>query len=148
MSSKPAVKPKPKPQPKPRQHLPSSESLVGKSQGVNEQTVNHDLISTSNDAGPSARQGDIRHDIPHDIPHDSPHDIPRNNRRVSTGESLNVDSKGNVVSFDVREDEEQLEKLDQMIELLVAAGYFRARIKGLSSFDKVCISFHAVIYIH
>jgi hypothetical protein len=51
---------------------------------------------------------------------------------------LNLDSKGKVLTFDIREDEEQLEKLDQIIELLVAAGYFRARIKGLSSFDKVC----------
>lgn len=28
-------------------------------------------------------------------------------------------------------------KLQEIIDLLVAAGYFRARIKGLSSFDKV-----------
>lgn len=39
--------------------------------------------------------------------------------------------------FDVREDEEQNVKLLQTIELLLAAGYFRARIKGLSPFDKV-----------
>ena len=39
--------------------------------------------------------------------------------------------------YDVREDPEQIEKLNEIIELLVAAGYFRARIKGLSSFDKV-----------
>ena len=50
---------------------------------------------------------------------------------------LNLDSKGKILTFDIREDEEQLEKLDEMIELLVAAGYFRARIKGLSAFDKV-----------
>ena len=50
---------------------------------------------------------------------------------------LNLDSKGKLSTFDIREDEEQLEKLDEMIELLVAAGYFRARIKGLSAFDKV-----------
>jgi len=37
----------------------------------------------------------------------------------------------------VREDEEQKIKLQEIIDLLVAAGYFRARIKGLSSFDKV-----------
>lgn len=30
-------------------------------------------------------------------------------------------------------------KLTQTIELLLAAGYFRARIKGLSGFDKACI---------
>ncbi|XP_044254005.1 coiled-coil domain-containing protein 93 [Tribolium madens] len=39
--------------------------------------------------------------------------------------------------FDVREDEEQSVKLQEIIDLLVAAGYFRARIKGLSPFDKV-----------
>jgi hypothetical protein len=42
-----------------------------------------------------------------------------------------------IVQFDVREDEEQGVKLNQIIDLLLAAGYFRARIKGLSSFDKV-----------
>ncbi|XP_068120896.1 coiled-coil domain-containing protein 93, partial [Hyperolius riggenbachi] len=36
-----------------------------------------------------------------------------------------------------REDEEQNVKLLEILELLVAAGYFRARIKGLSPFDKV-----------
>ncbi|KAM9302474.1 coiled-coil domain-containing protein 93 [Gastrophryne carolinensis] len=36
-----------------------------------------------------------------------------------------------------REDEEQGVKLAEILELLVAAGYFRARIKGLSPFDKV-----------
>uniref|UniRef100_A0A8D0C6J6 Coiled-coil domain-containing protein 93 n=1 Tax=Salvator merianae TaxID=96440 RepID=A0A8D0C6J6_SALMN len=36
-----------------------------------------------------------------------------------------------------REDEEQNIKLSEILELLVAAGYFRARIKGLSPFDKV-----------
>ncbi|KAG7204854.1 hypothetical protein KM043_005254 [Ampulex compressa] len=38
---------------------------------------------------------------------------------------------------DVREDEEQIKKFQDIIDLLVAAGYFRARIKGLSNFDKV-----------
>ncbi|XP_046410309.1 coiled-coil domain-containing protein 93 isoform X2 [Neodiprion fabricii] len=38
---------------------------------------------------------------------------------------------------DVREDEEQAVKFQEIIDLLVAAGYFRARIKGLTSFDKV-----------
>ncbi|KAL6438229.1 hypothetical protein ACFW04_004435 [Cataglyphis niger] len=38
---------------------------------------------------------------------------------------------------DVREDEEQTTKFQEIIDLLVAAGYFRARIKGLSNFDKV-----------
>jgi hypothetical protein len=39
--------------------------------------------------------------------------------------------------FEVREDEEQGVKLSQIIELLLAAGYFRVRIKALSPFDKV-----------
>ena len=47
------------------------------------------------------------------------------------------DQDGNKIDFDVREDEEQNVKLIQTIDLLVAAGYFRARIKGLSPFDKV-----------
>lgn len=38
---------------------------------------------------------------------------------------------------ETREDEEQNVKLQQTIDLLLAAGYFRARIKGLSPFDKV-----------
>jgi len=38
---------------------------------------------------------------------------------------------------ETREDEEQSEKFFETIELLLAAGYFRARIKGLSPFDKV-----------
>uniref|UniRef100_A0AAX7V557 Coiled-coil domain-containing protein 93 n=1 Tax=Astatotilapia calliptera TaxID=8154 RepID=A0AAX7V557_ASTCA len=38
---------------------------------------------------------------------------------------------------ETREDEEQSVKLTEILELLLAAGYFRARIKGLSPFDKV-----------
>ncbi|CAH3193118.1 unnamed protein product, partial [Porites evermanni] len=38
---------------------------------------------------------------------------------------------------ETREDEEQNVKMAETIELLLAAGYFRARIKGLSPFDKV-----------
>lgn len=41
------------------------------------------------------------------------------------------------LQVEVREDEEQSIKLQEIIDLLVAAGYFRARIKGLSPFDKV-----------
>ncbi|GIZ04140.1 coiled-coil domain-containing protein 93 [Caerostris extrusa] len=47
-------------------------------------------------------------------------------------ESFNKSSK-----VEVREDEEQERKFHEIIELLLAAGYFRARIKGLSPFDKV-----------
>jgi hypothetical protein len=42
-----------------------------------------------------------------------------------------------VAQFDVRDDEEQSVKLEETANLLLAAGYFRARIKGLSPFDKV-----------
>lgn len=38
---------------------------------------------------------------------------------------------------ETREDEEQNIKFDETIDLLLAAGYFRARIKGLSPFDKI-----------
>ncbi|MXQ79075.1 hypothetical protein E5288_WYG000641 [Bos mutus] len=41
------------------------------------------------------------------------------------------------LAVETREDEEQNVKLTEILELLVAAGYFRARIKGLSPFDKV-----------
>ena len=37
----------------------------------------------------------------------------------------------------MREDEEQAKRFQDIIDLLLAAGYFRARIKGLSNFDKV-----------
>lgn len=42
-----------------------------------------------------------------------------------------------LLQVETREDEEQNVKLTEILELLVAAGYFRARIKGLSPFDKV-----------
>jgi len=46
---------------------------------------------------------------------------------------------------ETREDEEQSVKLAEILELLLAAGYFRARIKGLSPFDKV---HQTVIHLH
>ncbi|XP_056909671.1 coiled-coil domain-containing protein 93 isoform X4 [Takifugu flavidus] len=59
--------------------------------------------------------------------------------RVRTGSKLGnqYDQDGNVIQVETREDEEQSIKLTEILELLVAAGYFRARIKGLSPFDKV-----------
>ena len=42
-----------------------------------------------------------------------------------------------LIKVETREDEEQNVKMAETIELLLAAGYFRARIKGLSPFDKV-----------
>lgn len=51
--------------------------------------------------------------------------------------STKLDADGNEVEVEVREDQEQQLKLQETLDLLVAAGYFRARIKGLSPFDKV-----------
>lgn len=48
------------------------------------------------------------------------------------------------VKVETREDEEQNVKMAETIELLLAAGYFRARIKGLSPFDKVLIKYKFV----
>ncbi|XP_021932828.1 coiled-coil domain-containing protein 93 [Zootermopsis nevadensis] len=58
---------------------------------------------------------------------------PRSTSKLST----RIDADGKEVEVEVREDEEQKIKLQEIVDLLVAAGYFRARIKGLSSFDKV-----------
>uniref|UniRef100_A0A914ZHW4 Coiled-coil domain-containing protein 93 n=1 Tax=Panagrolaimus superbus TaxID=310955 RepID=A0A914ZHW4_9BILA len=46
-------------------------------------------------------------------------------------------SKASTAQFDVREDEEQYAKMAEILELLVSAGYFRAKIQGLSAFDKI-----------
>ncbi|KAF3695212.1 Coiled-coil domain-containing protein 93 [Channa argus] len=59
--------------------------------------------------------------------------------RVKTGSKIGVqyDQEGNLIQVETREDEEQSVKLAEILELLLAAGYFRSRIKGLSPFDKV-----------
>uniref|UniRef100_A0A7N6BXE7 Coiled-coil domain-containing protein 93 n=1 Tax=Anabas testudineus TaxID=64144 RepID=A0A7N6BXE7_ANATE len=59
--------------------------------------------------------------------------------RVRTGSKIGAqyDQEGNLIQVETREDEEQNVKLAEILELLLAAGYFRARIKGLSPFDKV-----------
>uniref|UniRef100_A0A1A7X1V8 Coiled-coil domain-containing protein 93 n=1 Tax=Iconisemion striatum TaxID=60296 RepID=A0A1A7X1V8_9TELE len=59
--------------------------------------------------------------------------------RVRAGSKIGAqyDQEGNVIQVETREDEEQTVKLSEILELLLAAGYFRARIKGLSPFDKV-----------
>ncbi|KAM7407969.1 hypothetical protein PAMA_003617 [Pampus argenteus] len=59
--------------------------------------------------------------------------------RVRTGSKIGAqyDQDGNLMQVETREDEEQSVKLSEILELLLAAGYFRARIKGLSPFDKV-----------
>ncbi|KAI4487917.1 hypothetical protein M0802_011679 [Mischocyttarus mexicanus] len=53
------------------------------------------------------------------------------------GTSKKICKSSESTETDIREDEEQTKKLQEIIDLLVAAGYFRARIKGLSNFDKV-----------
>ncbi|KAF7657461.1 hypothetical protein LDENG_00026590 [Lucifuga dentata] len=60
-------------------------------------------------------------------------------QRVRTGSKIGAqyDQEGNLIQVEIREDEEQSVKLAEILELLLAAGYFRARIKGLSPFDKV-----------
>ncbi|XP_078490238.1 coiled-coil domain-containing protein 93-like [Ciona intestinalis] len=57
--------------------------------------------------------------------------------RTSSKVGANFDQDGNEREVETKEDEEQEVKLNEIVDLLVAAGYFRARIKGLSSFDKV-----------
>ncbi|XP_031631503.1 protein furry isoform X3 [Contarinia nasturtii] len=47
------------------------------------------------------------------------------------------DADGKEVQVEQREDEEQNAKQQDIFDILVAAGYFRARIKGLSAFDKI-----------
>ncbi|XP_022184911.2 coiled-coil domain-containing protein 93 isoform X2 [Nilaparvata lugens] len=51
--------------------------------------------------------------------------------------SIIVDADGKEVQVEAREDVEQKVKLEEIINILYAAGYFRARIKGISAFDKV-----------
>ncbi|PAV61693.1 hypothetical protein WR25_11120 isoform D [Diploscapter pachys] len=46
-------------------------------------------------------------------------------------------SNAHQIQFEVRDDEEQKQKLEDCIQLLVASGYFRARISGLKPFDKI-----------
>ena len=41
--------------------------------------------------------------------------------------------------FEVKDDEEQQARLVDICDLLLAAGYFRVRLKGLSAFDKVIV---------
>ncbi|CAI9741759.1 Hypothetical predicted protein [Octopus vulgaris] len=59
--------------------------------------------------------------------------------RLIAGSKLPVqyDADGKAIEVETREDEEQNVKLEETIELLRSAGYFRARIKGLTPFDKV-----------
>ncbi|XP_053677731.1 coiled-coil domain-containing protein 93 [Anopheles nili] len=47
------------------------------------------------------------------------------------------DAEGNEIQVEKREDEEQKRKEQDIIDTLVGAGYYRAHIQGLSSFDKI-----------
>uniref|UniRef100_A0A182QIS9 Coiled-coil domain-containing protein 93 n=1 Tax=Anopheles farauti TaxID=69004 RepID=A0A182QIS9_9DIPT len=47
------------------------------------------------------------------------------------------DADGNEIQVEKREDEEQKRKEQDIIDTLVGAGYYRAHIHGLSSFDKI-----------
>ncbi|VEN49361.1 unnamed protein product [Callosobruchus maculatus] len=47
------------------------------------------------------------------------------------------EADGHDIPVEVREDEEQSVKAQEIIDILVAAGYYRAKIMGLSPFDKV-----------
>ncbi|XP_058803031.1 coiled-coil domain-containing protein 93 isoform X5 [Phymastichus coffea] len=46
-------------------------------------------------------------------------------------------NKKDLIEVEVREDEEQKVKFEEIIEILIKAGYYRARIKGLPNFDKI-----------
>ncbi|CAD7013492.1 unnamed protein product [Ceratitis capitata] len=48
-----------------------------------------------------------------------------------------IDAEGREVQVERREDIDATAKEQETFDMLVAAGYYRARIKGLSSFDKV-----------
>ncbi|XP_077436552.1 coiled-coil domain-containing protein 93 isoform X1 [Vanacampus margaritifer] len=60
-----------------------------------------------------------------------------NRARRGSRSNSHLDQGVNVIQVEDWEDEEQCIKLAEILELLLAAGYFRARIKGLSPFDKV-----------
>lgn len=47
------------------------------------------------------------------------------------------DADGNEIQVERREDEEQKRREQDIIDTLVGAGYYRAHIQGLSSFDKI-----------
>ncbi|XP_057708655.1 coiled-coil domain-containing protein 93 isoform X1 [Corythoichthys intestinalis] len=58
-----------------------------------------------------------------------------NRSRHGSKSSAQIDQ--GVMQVEAWEDDEQSTKLAEILELLLAAGYFRSRIKGLSPFDKV-----------
>ncbi|XP_077584680.1 coiled-coil domain-containing protein 93 [Stigmatopora nigra] len=60
-----------------------------------------------------------------------------NKSRHGSKSSMQIDQGVNIIQVETWEDDEQSAKLAEILELLLAAGYFRSRIKGLSPFDKV-----------
>uniref|UniRef100_A0A914VHC9 Coiled-coil domain-containing protein 93 n=1 Tax=Plectus sambesii TaxID=2011161 RepID=A0A914VHC9_9BILA len=64
-------------------------------------------------------------------------DVLEERGRMGLTAAIDGESFDQQIKFDIREDEEQNVKLLETVELLTAAGYFRARIKGLTAFDKV-----------
>ncbi|KAL1130832.1 hypothetical protein AAG570_012073 [Ranatra chinensis] len=48
-----------------------------------------------------------------------------------------INAEGKEVQAETRDDEQQRFKYQEIIDLLLGAGYYRAQIKGLSEFDKV-----------
>ncbi|XP_077473228.1 coiled-coil domain-containing protein 93 [Stigmatopora argus] len=60
-----------------------------------------------------------------------------NRPRHGSKSSAQIDQGVNIIQVETWEDDEQSAKLAEILELLLAAGYFRSRIKGLSPFDKV-----------
>ena len=63
------------------------------------------------------------------------------------GKARSSSKDGNETNYETREDELQGQKYQEIIDLLIACGYFRARIKGLSNFDKVFSSFCIFLYL-
>lgn len=48
-----------------------------------------------------------------------------------------LDAEGREIEVEVREDEESTQKQREIMDILVDSGYFRAYIKGLSTFNKI-----------
>lgn len=47
------------------------------------------------------------------------------------------DAEGREIEVEVREDEESTQAQEKIMDLLVTGGYFRAYIRGLSTFNKI-----------
>jgi hypothetical protein len=133
-----AVKPAIKPKPKPRAPSSAAANTAGP---VSENTT----ISTGTSSEipvTAVRRTDLTTTAPAHATTSSNDTRSSSSNKVRSSKSeqqksINMDANGFILRPDVREDEEQHVKLNEMIELLVAAGYFRARIRGLSDFDKI-----------